>query len=348
MHKKILFISLFFLNACASLRPSQIPEDWKKPPQPNTIEFSNFPENKEKNLKITILNVGQGDATLIEFPNGKTLLIDAGAPQKGKEVILPFLRQRSLSLNAIIATHYDQDHIGGIAEIINGEDEIFGTRDDVTPLEGVYDRGSTPLDSAPAFPTYLASIQNYRHTLNAGDFLTLDPQITLRCVAANTSLWNGFTSQPIERFSSLENASSIVLLFEYGEFRYLTGGDLTGGGSPGGFSTLDLETPLALSIGAVTAVHTNHHGSDTSSNADYVNTLRPQLALFNVGDGNDYHHPTQSVLERWRDVGAELWLTERGTGGFIAGEHIVNGAIEIATDGTHLTINGQSMSLIED
>ncbi len=348
MHKKIFFTLLLFLNACGSLPSSQIPEDWKKPPQPNTIEFSNAPQNEEKELKITILNVGQGDATLIQFPNGKTLLIDAGSPQKGKEVILPFLRQHSLSLNAMIATHYDQDHIGGVAETLKGEDEFFGTRDDVIPIEGVYDRGATPADPAPAFPGYLAAIQNYRRTLNAGDFLNLDPQITVRCVAANTSLWNGFTPPSIEGFSSLENASSIVLLFEFGHFRYLTGGDLTGGGNPGGFNTLDLETPLALSIGAITAVHANHHGSDTSSNSDYVNALHPQLVLFNVGDGNDYHHPTQNVLERWRDVGAELWLTQRGSGGFVAGEHIVNGHIEIETDGTNLRINGQSMSLIED
>jgi len=327
-----------------------MPADWKQPPHPTEIQFTSSASSaEEKTLKIIILNVGQGDSTLFQFPNGKTLLIDAGRPGKGLEVILPFLRDHSLHLDAIVATHYDQDHIGGIPEVLYGEDGLATTQDDLTPTEGVYDRGGLPIDSAPAFPAYLTAVQNNRHLLNAGDFLNLDSHITLRCVSANASLWTG-TSIPLptEGYSGLENSNSIVLLLEYGQFRYLTGGDLTGGGNPGGYSTLDIETPLVSSIGAVTAVHANHHGSSTSSNEDYVNTLRPQLVLFNVGDGNDYHHPVQEVLERWRDVGAELWLTERGSGGFVASEHIVNGHIEMETDGTLLKINGQNMGLRQD
>jgi glyoxylase-like metal-dependent hydrolase (beta-lactamase superfamily II) len=101
---------------------------------------------------------------LIIAPNGKTLLIDGGRDGKGQEVILPYLKDHAIhSLDAILATHYDGDHIGGIDEVIAGEDGQLGTSDDLTPKIGIFDRGGTPLDNAPAYPGYV---------LAAGDLKT--------------------------------------------------------------------------------------------------------------------------------------------------------------------------------
>jgi competence protein ComEC len=144
-----------------------------------------------------------------------------------------------------------------------------------------------------------------------------------------------------EGISEVENGSSISLLIEYGKFRYLTSGDLTGGGSPGGFQSLDLESPLAKLVGEVSIVHANHHGSLTSSNDNFVNALKPKAVIFSLGDGNEFNHPAQEVLQRWNNAGAKLWLTEKGAGGFIAGEHVVNGPIEVETDGEGVKIQGK-------
>ncbi|MFO1518599.1 MAG: MBL fold metallo-hydrolase [bacterium] len=293
------------------------------------------------------MNVGQGDATLVTTPNGKTLLIDGGREGKGREVILPYLKDHSIiSLDAILATHYDGDHIGGIHEVIEGEDGVFNTPDDRMPKLGIYDRGQAPFDNAPSYPAYLQAVSAHRLSLSEGEKIPLDTSLIIRCVSVNGTLWNApAVDLTALGFNEVENSASLGLLIEYGRFRYLTAGDLTGGGSPGGYKTFDMETPLSQALGGVTVVHANHHGSQSSSNENYANNLHPQVVVFNVGDGNDYHHPAQEVLERWQAAGAELWLTEKGSGGFMASEHIANGPIEIETDGQTLTINGNSVEI---
>ncbi len=297
-------------------------------------------------LRITILNVGQGDASFIQTPNGKTILIDAGRDGKGKEVILPFLDSQQVShLDAIIATHYDADHIGGIDEVIVGKDGKKNTTDDFRPIDGVYDRGREPFDESPFFPQYLQAIVDFRNMLRTGEELSLDPTIHIRCVSSNGEISGNPPLNFESNFSQKENAASIGLLIEYGKFKYLTSGDLTGGGNPGGYETADLETALGTSVGKVSALHVNHHGSLTSSNASFVENTRPLIAIINTGDNNDYHHPAQETLEKWRNVGADLWLTEKGSGGFIVGEQVVNGNIVLETDGNSMKVNGQGYKL---
>lgn len=297
-------------------------------------------------LTLTILDVGQGDATLIQSPQGKTLLIDAGPENKGREVILPYLESQGItSLDLLIVSHFHLDHMGGVSELIAGKDGQLGTSDDYLPKTS-YDRGGNPFEYLPNYPQYLASLGEKRQSLEAGEFIPLDPSIKIRCVVVSGSI---FGSSNIdlnqENNTEEENSASIALLIEFGKFRYLTSGDLTGGGSPGGYSTLDLESELARIVGPVSALHVNHHGSSSSSNSSFVEGTQAQVAFFSLGDGNDYHHPSQEVLERWKNIGADLWLTEKGSGGFIAEEHVVNGNIVLETDGKTMKVNGVEYSL---
>jgi competence protein ComEC len=339
---KYLIILLLF-SSCTSLHQRGFPPEWKQlPTVPDLTSPPTETSTLSKSLKITVLNVGQGDSTLIVTPNGKTLLIDAGPNGKGREVILPYLQAHQItSLDAIIASHYHADHIGGIDEVIAGNDGELGTQDDLIPKIASYDRGGAPFENTPFYPEYLNAIQDHHLSLTTGDLIPIDPDVTIRCVAIGATVLNDPSTDLSQGGSELENSVSISLLIEYGNFRYLTSGDITGGGSPGGFQTLDVESPLAALVGEVTAVHVNHHGSLTSSNETFVNTLKPKVALINVGNGNEFGHPAQEVLERWHDAGTDLWLTEKGAGGFIAGENITNGAIEIETEGDGFRINGK-------
>lgn len=311
---------------------SPAPPSFTASPAELPIESS----SETPNLKIHILNVGQGDATLIQMPNGKTMLIDGGNDGKGLEVVVPFLQSQKISkIDAALITHYDADHIAGMDEVISA----------YPPTLGVFDRGGNPMDDSPYFPHYISAAGTLRKTLAAGDEILLDSSVKIRCIIAQGQIWNGPLLSLEGEFSQKENASSLGILLEYGKFRYLTSGDLTGGGSPGGFQTLDLETELAHTIGKVSAVHVNHHGSSTSSNAAFVEHTRPLVALFNVGNENEYGHPAQEVLERWKEVGSNLWLTEKGNGGFIAGENIANGNIFLETNGVGMRVDGVEYEL---
>lgn len=266
MKRIFLLLLLGIFSSCANLGNPAFKQAAQSPP-PSSGGGSEPSDILP--LKIYILNVGQGDSTLIITPRGRTVLIDGGKPGKGREVILPFLESEGIGhLDAIVATHYDADHIGGIPEVIAGKDGELDTADDLRPTLGVFDRGGNPLDAAPAYSPYLQAVSPYRKTLQPGDLLPLDSGLVVRCVAANGSILNGAVFDLFqEKIFEAENSSSVALLVEYKNFRYLTAGDLTGGGSPGGFPTLDLEGELAQKVGPVSAVHVNHHGSASSSSS---------------------------------------------------------------------------------
>jgi glyoxylase-like metal-dependent hydrolase (beta-lactamase superfamily II) len=135
MRHRLLLLFFSGSLACAPFQPIHDPfEDQGRSEE--TAEPSARP------LRIDILDVGQGDATLILGPNGKTMLIDAGRKGEGLGTVLPFLEAVGVNrLDWIVATHYDADHIGGITEILRGADQEIGTDDDFLPADGLIDRG---------------------------------------------------------------------------------------------------------------------------------------------------------------------------------------------------------------
>jgi len=330
MRLALVLFALLSLNSCVAL-PSLERRGVK-----GWAVQSNSPAQADGTLEIYIPYVGQGDGTLFRFPNGKTLLIDAGPLNAGKDRILPLLRSLKISqIDALVITHYDFDHLGGVPSLLSGEDGIPNTDDDM-PLGVAFDRGGQPWDNSPGYPDYLGALDARkipRHELAAGESLELDPSIAIRCFAANgaVSLGNGNLSQvdlSIPTYSGRENGASVALLVEFGSFRYLTAGDLTGGGSTDGFLTPDIETLLGEAVGKVDVVKVNHHGSLSSSNENYVTATHPSAVVVQAGKDNPYHHPVPAVLDRWRAIGAEVYSTVEETGFLLKSD---GGSFEIKT-----------------
>lgn len=273
-------------------------------------------------LEIYLPDVGQGDATLLRSPRGKTLLIDAGPPSAGRERLLPLLRELKVDkLDALLVTHYDLDHLGGVPSLLAGEDGEVGTGDDIR-VGIAYDRGGTPWDNSPGYDGYLSALAEAgipRRTLEAGQTLPLDEAVEVLCLAANGAV-AAPGGDPVAvdlspaTYSGKENAASIALRIEFGDFRYLTAGDLTGGGSLDGFLTPDIESLLVEATGRVDVVHANHHGSLSSSNASLVEATAPGAVVIQAGKDNAYRHPHPEVLARWLAIGAEIYSTAEGTG----------------------------------
>lgn len=289
-------------------------------------------------LQIIAIDVGQGDGTLIITPAGHTFLIDAGPVDAGYQSVLPLLAQMGINhLSALFASQYDADHIGGFAEVISGPDEILGTDDDLIP-DTSYDRGFEKFNGGVVFENYLSAIGDTRTSFNAGDSLSFDNGITVTNLITNGVISD---DQKLSLADDDENGHSMGLLITYGSFRYFTAGDLTGGGYSGSTKTVDLESVVAPLVNQVDILHVNHHGSDTSSSETYLETLQPQVALISLGNNNTYGHPTQNILTRLYNVGAEIYQTETGTGGFLAESHIANGSIFIEVDNEgNYTVNG--------
>lgn len=300
-------------------------------------------------LNIYHIDVGQGDATLIVGPSGRTLLIDGGNTGRGRDRVLPLLDSLSIDqLDYVIASHYDADHIGGIDEVIDGIEGVS---------EAVFDRGDPPVPpTTVAYRDYVAAAGRKRKTITPGTNLDLGPGIEARCVAVNGKV-AGRRSRPSGKLD--ENGCSVALLIRHGKFDYFTGGDLTGGGRSGARITADVESIVTRAVGNVDVLRLSHHGSTTSSNATFLNGLRPEVAVISVGTGGvnlTYRHPSRDVLDRLHAVaGLEtVFQTNRGNtrGGLRRRDRelveVVDGTIVVSTDGSAYVINGHTRAVDEE
>jgi beta-lactamase superfamily II metal-dependent hydrolase len=278
-------------------------------------------------LRIHHIDVGQGDSTLIIAPNGYTMLIDAGNNGKGKNVVLPYLRNLGISkLNYIVSSHYDADHIGGLDEVITG----LGTAN----IGTCYDRGtSSALPNTVSYTSYASAARAAgRVTIFVGNIISMG-SVKLKCVAVDGYVLN---YGQVEHSSSSENDLSVALVLTYSKFKYFTGGDC------GGETTYyaDLETPMATIVGNVDAFKVNHHGSKYSSNQYFLSTIKSEVAFISLGK-NSYGHATQATLNRISNTNkCKIYMTEKGSGG-----KIPSGKGWVAADNIVLTTTGKAYTI---
>jgi len=303
-----------------------------------------YPCQKDGLLHIFVLNVGQGDATLILAPDNTTFLIDAGDNGLGASVVLPFLQGLGImSLKYVIATHYDSDHIGGLDEVLN----VIGSG-----IEKVYDKGDArnSKSSTLAYRRYVTATGNKRSKIPLGQLYHND-SFSITCIAVDGAILNS-TTVPLD--AEDENSASVVLLVSFKDFAYYTGGDLTGGGPSGSKKTRDVESRAAVAVGDVDAMKLNHHGSITSTNSTLLNVLRPEVVLISIGNGgknqSGFHHPSQEVLARlfaFKGLQA-IYQTNLGESlrNYSAEDYklvrIANGHLKLETDGASYAINGET------
>ena len=261
-------------------------------------------------LDIFCLNVGQGDSTLIVSSSGKTMLVDGGTTTVGRSTIVPLLRKLGVrSIEYMVATHNDRDHIAGLAEVASFPD----LRPSV-----VFDTGGTR--QSPTFNRYLTYLGPYRQTLSPGEVINLGAGVTVTCLCANGRL-------PEDRSVSVSDSrdTSIGLLVAYDRFRFWVSGDLGGGRG----DRANVETAVAPFVGNVDVLRINNNGSFASSNETFLNLLQPEIAIISVGKGNPFGYPSQEALDRIGAVPSvrAIVQTESGSGGthdkvVVADDHI--------------------------
>lgn len=255
-------------------------------------------------LKIIVVDVGQGNATLIVTSDAKALLIDTGPPDTAAPKILQTAKDLGVQkIETIVLSHNHLDHTGGLDSLLKN------------PIA----QGSTILD---------------RDRARVGDILKMGAmEIDTLAVNGHVGLLN-----LSDKIHDDENSRSVAMLLKFGDFRYFTDGDLTGGGGEPPYQTGDFETALAPLVGHVDVLLAPHHGSNTGSNQTFVDTLNPDVVLFSFGDNNDYHHPHATTIDRYRKAHAKLYATEQGFLPATTDVHVVHGSICVVTDGRDYTV----------
>lgn len=311
INRFIVSLLLPLTLACSPILPIQSPSQKVNASQTSTSTSNPNP------LRIIAIDIGQGDSTLIigPGPSGKTILIDGGPVGAGVSAILPTLSSLGVThLDWIIATHYDADHIGGLPEVLK----------DLIPLRGILDRGDNTDKSTPIYRSYLLAAAGLRRQTIPGMKIELGNNASLEVIVVNGRYADGRTVflNPDE-----ENESCIGTLIQYGDFTYFTAGDLTGGGSPGGYETKDMETIAGDILGDINVLHIGHHGSDSSTNETFLTETKPEAAIISVGKNNDYGHPKPTVLKRLNDSSTTIYRTD------------LMGSIEVTSTGEGFKIN---------
>ncbi len=239
-------------------------------------------------VRVTILDVGQGDAILVEGSRGGRLLVDGGPDPDRLLVALdrripPWDRR----IDAVILSHPHEDHVGGLALLL---ERYRVTR--------VFEPGM--VGPGPGYAAWLRDLERpgspVRLSLAAGDRLAVD-EVELHV------LWpirGQVPTRPPDGGTGINNVS-VVLLGQVGTRRFLLMGDVEEEIDP---------SLIKEGLPHVDLLKVAHHGSKTATTQAFIDATRPTVAVASAGAGNPYGHPARSTLERLAASGARVLRTD--------------------------------------
>ena len=239
----------------------------------NNSKFADVDLNNE-DFNVLFMYVGQADSTLIKYKN-KTMLIDAGNNEDGKNIV-KFLKDKGISkLDYIVGTHYDEDHIGGLDDII----ENFDIGKFYLSNGGELGPNYYNLEKAAKKKNLTITIPKVGDKIDFGD---VDMEVM------SASKFDGKN----------DNNASIVIQAKYGSRKYLFMGDL------------EKQEEAKLKWNEVDVLKAGHHGSNTSSTQEFLNQVNPKYVFVSAGKNNKYRLPNVKAMERIEKTGAKIFRTD--------------------------------------
>jgi competence protein ComEC len=260
-----------------------------------------------RNLKLTFIDVGQGDSILAEFPGKKKMLIDGGGIPEGtfdigESVVSPFLWDKGIKkIDYLVLTHAHPDHINGLNAVARN----FKI--------GEYWESLTPLNSKPYREFKESLLPSVPQKRVFRDYTHLEGEV--RTEVLHPPQGNPYVE-------TVHNDQSIVLRITYGETSFLLTGDI---GHPAESEILENVDEIRSQV-----LKSPHHGSNSSSSAAFLRRIAPRIVVISVGTGNRYGLPDQEVLKIYREFGAKVYRTD------------LHGAVEISSDGQKISIRTAS------
>jgi len=272
--------------------------------------FPFAPKLHRGEFEVSVLDVGQGDSIFVASPGGKTMIVDGGGqagaeaisgarsgPDTGEDIVSPYLWSRGIKkLDVVALTHAHHDHLDGLHAVLANfrVGELWIGRDEETPAF------LTLLNEARARGTKIVQ-QVQGRDFDWGGVKT-------------HVLWPA----DISRVTKPSNDNSLVMTMDDGTVNFLLPGDIE----------KKVENELVADDAPLRAdfLKVPHHGSKTSSTDAFVAAVAPKFAVVSVGDGNQFGHPVDAVVERYTAEGVRFLRTDR------------DGEVTALTDGKTLIV----------
>ncbi len=271
-------------------------------------------------LRVTFLDVGQGDAILVRTRE-KTVLIDAGndVDHAAEDIILPFLEAAGIKrIDTAVITHAHRDHFGGFLTLVEAVpigEFIYSTESTVvSPADPEATKGDDVL-----YKRLFRAIRGKNIPLKKArmsDSFNWGSQVHVDILHADHPHPAPAPGQP----ALTANDTSLVFKVTTGKIGYLLTGDAT---------ALVEREMVAENHGCFpcTVLKVGHHGSKTSSTNAFLDAVKPEYAVFSVGISNSYNHPSPQVLERFASRDVKILRTDH------------DGTVDSATDGNVVTFS---------
>ena len=227
-----------------------------------------------EDLRIYFIDIGQGDSTLIITPFNKKILIDSGGSETGnfdggKSTLLPYLLDRKIiELEYIFISHFDSDHCKNFIYLLNN----IKVKNIIL---------SKQYESTTNFETIMNIVKSKNINIikvEAGDIIQIDKYVKFKILSPQKQLTNDI------------NDNSIVMKLEYFNFSCLFTGDIS----------KKIEKNLVKKYGELlksTVLKVAHHGSSTSSDESFIQTVNPAISLIGVGKNNKFGHPNAEIID---------------------------------------------------
>ena len=248
---------------------------------------------KDGLLKVYFLDVGQGDSIFVETPNGNQILIDGGPDNKVIQKLAKVMPFYDHDIDMVIATHPHADHIAGLIEVL----ERYNVKNVLQAKEDY---------NSPVVPAWRDAVKNEKTNeieAIAGKIIELGNGVVLKIIYPEESLEGQTVKNP--------NNSSVVMMLDYKETEILLVGDIEA----------KVEKELLDDDIDADILKVGHHGSKTSTTANFLERISPQVAFVEVGSKNKFGHPSPEVIQRLENSGIKYYRTD------------LDGHMEVLTDG---------------
>ena len=291
-------------------------------PKQNTLEVDETKVIDENGLSVHFIDVGQGDAIAIKFPDNKTMLVDAGTSKSSNDLIHylknDFFNNKSLIFDYLLLTHSDADHCGGMVKVCNefiinriyrpymyskytkNNQVVFDETNGVSTNKNICDTA-----------TYYNTIMAFKSEINANgekaeivwtDLDTVNSTYKIEGVNYSIDFYAPTQKYITTSAGTVANDFSPIMVLNYNNKKIMLTGDAS--------TTSENYAMAKVTLPQVDLLKVGHHGSATSSGQEFLNQIKPKYAVISVGANNNYNHPTEEALNRLLGIGALIYRTD--------------------------------------